>query len=407
MDKRPDYLRLNRPVVRIALLAFLVILAILLLASQIGRLGLTKLAPNWSLDYQQYWGAARVLVAGGNPYDAVTLTKMEATTGIWIGLPVRLWNPPYTLMLALPFAALPFDLAALAWLATSALVVMVCGAALWRLFAPHGDRRYWLGMIMAIAYLPTLQTLEMGQISVWLLAGITGFLVALRARRDTLAGAALILLAIKPHVSFLFLLAIAWWIVREHRWRVLLGASATLAVACTLVGLISPAVFGQYLRAAAGLPLYWRTATLGTWLRTIFGFELYWLQLLPSVLGVIILAVWITRHREAWDWPWLLPVLLLGSTIFAAYGWSYDTMILLPVVIILISRLRTLPVREHTIMFSAYIVAQFAMLTLNQLSLEGVTYYWYPLVLAGLYAWQQGITRLTPHQGTDEITQHG
>ncbi|MHB1357081.1 MAG: glycosyltransferase family 87 protein [Anaerolineae bacterium] len=391
MFKGPALRRLNRSEIRIVLYSILVIGAIAILVSQIGRSGLKLLAPHWSLDFQQYWGAARVLLAGDNPYDAVTLANMEATSGI-VQERVRMWNPPYTLVLALPYAVLPFGLAALAWLATSALVAIACGAALWRLFGPRVDQRYWLGMIIAIAYLPTLQTLQMGQISAWLLAGITGFLFALRTRRDTLAGAALVFVAIKPHVSFLFLFAAVWWIVRERRWRVLLGASAAMAVACAIVGFISPAVFGQYLRATGELPLYWRTATLGTWLRTVFGAEQYWLQFAPSIVGLILFVIWMIYHKRSWDWCRQAPVLLLASTVCTAYGWGYDQMTLLPVVALLLASFSSLPSLHRMLLVAVYMLAQLGLLLQTQLMVDSSVTYWHPLVLVGLYVWQQRIT---------------
>ena len=344
-------------------------------------------------DFKQYWCAARALLEKANPYDSRTCAACDLI-GVWQNWgPVTTWNPPYTFIVVLPLAALPFDLAAMAWLATNALLVTTCGAALWHLLAPSGDRRYWLGILAAIAYVPTIQTIIIGQISLWLLAGITCFLLAVRAKRDYLAGAALALLAIKPHIPLLFLAGVAWWVLREGRWKVLLGGLAALAAASTVVTMISPQVFVQYMNTITEPPLYWHTTTLGNWLRVAFGSELYWLQYLPTVIGLLLFITWAWRRKGAWDWQQLAPGLLLASIISAAYGWPHDQVTLLPVVVVLLARLRFLSSGQRVVLMSLYVLTQLGMLLLIKYGVAASYYYWYPLVLAGLYIWQQAMTR--------------
>ncbi|MHB1357602.1 MAG: glycosyltransferase family 87 protein, partial [Anaerolineae bacterium] len=292
---------------RVAALVVLVLVGIALLTVQLSQIAPSDLAALCGHDFTQYYSAARLLVQRADPYDPAAMLAMERSIGWAEADPLMMWNPPWTLALVLPLLALPFGLAAGLWLALNCVLVLLCAAVLWRLMAPQGDRRYWLAMLLVIAYIPTLQTLKIGQISLWLLVGITGFLVSIRTQRDYLAGALLVLLIIKPHIGFLFLLAIAWWVMRERRWRVLLGGAAALVAVCAVVVLISPAVLEQYLRAAAGPPLYWRSTTLGTWLRVVFGSEQHWLQFLPSVVGILLFAAWALRHKGEWNWPQLAP----------------------------------------------------------------------------------------------------
>ncbi len=374
----------------------LFICATTLLAFELRENFLAEVTEGWSLDYRQYWGAARVLVQRGNPYDAATLGRMEASSGLLELLPVMMWNPPWTLALALPFALLPFTFSALAWLITNILLVAICGAALWSYFAPQDDKRYWLGILAAVVYMPTIQTLRLGQISIWLLVGITGFLMAVKGKRDYLAGAALALLAIKPHVAYLFLAGAVWWVIREKRWKVVLGGASVLVCASALVVAISPNVFEQYMNAASNPPLYWYTTTLGTWLRVVFGFERNWLQFLPSVVGLMIFIAWIMQYKTVWDWQQLAPGLLLASTITAAYGWALDQVTLLPVVCVIISGLPRMKAKQRTIVAAVYILAQIGMLVLNQLRVDVSYYYWFPVVLGVLYVRQRQLLAKAP-----------
>lgn len=344
-------------------------------------------------DFAQYWYAARALINRANPFDPTTSFSIARAPDPSVFGPVLTWNPPYTMVLVLPYVALPFDLARIARMATNVLLVTTSGVALWYLLAPSGDRRYWLGIPVAFAYMPTLQTIRIGQISIWLLAGVTGFLLAVRFKREYLAGAALALLAIKPHIPYLFLAGVAWWMLRERRWKILLGGVATLLAASAVVTMISPRVFMQYLDTIAKPPLYWHTTTLGYWLRVVFGLKLNWLQFLPTVIGIVLFITWALHRKGGWDWQQLAPGLLLASIISAAYGWPIDQVILLPVVVVLLVRLHCMSHKQHIILLSVYISTQLGMFALNQLGIEASYYYWYPLVLAGLYVWQQYILR--------------
>jgi len=176
--------------------------------------------------------------------------------------------------------------------------------------------------------------LRMGQIGPFLLLGIAGFLRFERDRRDGLAGAWLALIAIKPHLLYLVWLALLLWAVRTRRWRAPAGAALALLAAAAVALIVNPRVIGQYLAAtAADSPLVWATPTFGSLLRLIFGFDVTWLQFVPPAAGGIWLALYWRRHAAAWGWPAHMPLLLLVSTTTAAFGWSFDLVVLLPAIL--------------------------------------------------------------------------
>ena len=393
MDKRPDHRQLKRRWVRIAFLAILVVLAVVVLAIIISRFGLDEMAAIWSNDFMVYWGAARILITGGNPYDSVTMSKLQTALSPIEQPTLMMWNPPWVIALILPYALLPFEVAEWVWLVVNVMLAIICGMALWRIIAPRNDKRYLLGIIAAVAYIPTLSTIKFGQVTMLMLLGITCFLLAEQAKRDILAGGALALLLIKPHITLLLLAGVGWWALRERRWRVLCGGLAALAAASILVVLVSPEIFKHYLSFSAYLPFYLNTATLGAWLRKACGSEKQWLQLLPLVIGLGIFVGWALHHRGAWRWVHLAPRFLLASIVVAAYGWEFDQVILLPVVVALIVGGRYMGSLQRFVLFSLYVLAQIGMLVQNHFGTDPSFYYFYSLALAGLYTWQQWIIK--------------
>jgi hypothetical protein len=391
---RPGLLGSRRARRLLLLLALVAVLALLLLrgpAAFRGRFGLVG-----SHDFLEYWGAARLLWHGGNPYDPVALLAVEQGVGWPESRALMMYNPPWTLTLLLPLAPLPFGLATITWLLVQLGLLLGCSLLLWRYFAPD-DRRYWIGPLLAAAFAPSVFALRMGQISPWLLLGVVGFLWCQRGRRDLLAGASLALLTIKPHVAYLFWLAALWWAWRSRRWRVLAGWLAALIAASGVVLLFSPAIFANYLVVVAG-PQDWASPTFGGWLRFFFGLERTWLQYLPSLLGLLGLAIWLWRRRGPWHWREVASPLLLASGLAAAYGWSFDQVVLLPVLVDLVARLRWASVSRRVAVLAALVLSQAGLWILNQYSVNEIFYVWHVPVFAAIY-WL-GV-RYTPRPGGD------
>jgi hypothetical protein len=264
--------------------------------------------------------------------------------------------------------------------------VLAAGFLLWRYFAAQSER-YWVGLLLAGGFVPGWFALIVGQINPWLLAGVVGFLWAQRKRSDLAAGAALALLTIKPHVTYLFFLAALYWIARKGRWRIPIGMLAALAGASGIVLLVNRDIFGSYLGAAANPPLFWATPTLGTWLRLLFGVERNWLQFLPSLVGALGLLAWLWRRRGPWHWEVLAGPLLLVSVATAAYGWSHDQVVLLPVVVAAASQLRGSARGLRAAGLGLLAASQLALLIQKLHHVAEVFSVWHAWALTALYAW--------------------
>jgi hypothetical protein len=79
----------------------------------------------------------------------------------------------------------------------------------------------------------------------------------------------------------------------------------------------------------------WATPTIGAYLRLFWlGTEKFWLQFLPTVVGVFWFILYWRKHKQSWNWLFVLPVLLFVSQLTSPYNWSYDMVILIPAIVL-------------------------------------------------------------------------
>ena len=343
-------------------------------------------------DFVEYWAAGRLNALGQNPYDGTLLLPLEQHAGRDTDEPVMMWNPPWTLILAMPVGLLKARAAQLLWLAASLVTVVGCADRLWALYGgPTGLR--WVGWLLALTFLPTLFVLQAGQIGPFILLGVTGFLLAERAGRPWQAGAAGVLVAIKPHLAYLFWIALAVWAIRRPvptRWKVIAGGVLAGALATAVPLACNPDVVDQYRDALTHrTPEQWKSPTLGSLLREVFGAERFDLQFAPALLGLAWLAAtgWRGRHRE-WDWANRMPMLLLASFVTASYGaWPFDLVVLLPAVIQVGAGMATNGDRGRVLVAGAvYVAFNAAALAMNLTHCTSETFVWMAPSLLAAYA---------------------
>ncbi len=298
--------------------------------------------PDWIQidDFIEYWAAGRLnLMPGADPYDPVQVETLQKQIGPIL---VMMWNPPWMLTFVMPFAVLGYALGRSLWLIFHLALVFWAAEQLHRLSDAQSSRR-WLSWLVVLSFGPILHTLRKGQSGILLLVGVVGFLYGMTRKQYLLAGALAMLVMIKPHVLYLFPLAIFVWSVRQREWRVLAGFALALLITSLLPWVVNPDVWRQYFYATTHYPpADWATPTLGGLLRFIFGIDQFWLQFVGPALGLMWFFFYWRRHGKHWDWQEHLPLLLLVSVATAAYGWSFDQGVLvvamLPVVLGLAQR---------------------------------------------------------------------
>jgi len=281
-------------------------------------------------DYIVYWATGQQLVHHRNPYDPAALNRLEHDAGFQGGASYYMRNTPWALPLAFPLgyfgaraAALPWSLMMLAFFAASVRLLL-------RTLRPAGRHVDLLGY----CFPPALFCVILGQTSVILLFGLALFL-RFHKTRPFLAGAALWLCTIKPHLFLPFALVLLVWIFVSRRYRILAGALAAMVIDAVLTALIDPSAWTQYVH-------YMRTSTITHEFTACFGDVLRdalkpsaeWLAFVPAILGCLWALAYFWPRRHAWDWLQNGSLLVLVSLLVAPFGWIFDQSLALPAVLV-------------------------------------------------------------------------
>ncbi len=291
-------------------------------------------------DFFQYWSAGRFVLAGGNPYDHAALFEFQKTLGWERDIPFITWNPPWAIGLFLPFALLRFAPAVMLWLFVQGALIVASSMALWRELG-NGRQRERSMVLLAVLFVPAFLSIIFGQISGWLLVGETLALIGLSRGRLELVGAGMVLLAVKPHFSFLLLVALLVLGLRRRPARLVAGAGIALLVTLGPPLLARPGLLGEYLVTVLNSqPREYVSDTLGAGLRLLVGWDHFWVQFVPLGAGLVWLGYEAVRQRASRGLPGdLVPLLALVSALCAPYGWIFDNVVAIPALAVVWSAL--------------------------------------------------------------------
>lgn len=306
-------------------------------------------------DFFQYWSASRYVLEGGNPYDHAAFFEFQKGLGWKLEVPFLTWNPPWAIGLFIPFAFLRFAPAVMLWLFVQGALVVASAIVLWRHCTGGRDRERSM-VVMAVLFTPALLSIIFGQISGWLLVGVTLGVLGVARERGWMLGVGVVLLAVKPHFTFLLTLALVAWGLRRAPWGLISGALACLAITLAVPLLNRPSLLGDYLVTVLGSqPREYVSDTLGAGLRLIVGWEHFWVQFLPLAAGLVWLAREAWRRREVLP-PDAVPLLALVSAFVAPYGWIFDNVAAIPALALVWSSLvATGSTRERRRFLAAFV----------------------------------------------------
>jgi len=290
-------------------------------------------------DWILYWSASRLTAAGENPYDAENLFSFQKAENPDLNREdtIIFYNPPWSLPLLLPFGLFKnFTAFRLVWGALVIAAIFFCSAWTWRTYEGPAELRM-ICLVATLVFAPVLHVMQSGQIGPLVLLGVVGFLCFSPRRQNWLAGAVLLLAAVKPHLLTLVWLALLLWTVEQRRWGILLGGLLAVLVATAVAWIFNPRILEEYWTAMRenSPARQWVTPTLGSGLRLVYrglglGDDWPMLQYIPTMLGFLFLPFYYLARRRQWKWEAQMPLLLFLSFLAAPYGaWVADMVVLL------------------------------------------------------------------------------
>jgi hypothetical protein len=272
-------------------------------------------------DYIAYWSAGQLLVQHGDPYASSQVLATERIHGYKAARPLITRNPPPALFLTIPLGWVGPRFGLFFW--TAAALGCIIGFLHTLEIAPP-DR------ILAYFFAPVFACFVLGQSSPFLLLGFALFLRFHRSRPFA-AGAALLLMAIKP------LLFLAFWplllidCLYRRNFRLLAGGAVAIGGATLFAMYLDPQVWPQYLamlRAARIDTEFLPTPAL--LLRCMVDPKLVWLQFVPSCIAIA-WGIWFySRNRRNWSWHVHGMPLMFVTVLVSPYAWTTDEIVLLP-----------------------------------------------------------------------------
>ncbi|HEX4005758.1 MAG TPA: glycosyltransferase family 87 protein [Acidobacteriaceae bacterium] len=303
-----------------------ILAAIALIAISVGLLSLTAHSLSTDRDFISYWAGAKLLATHGNPYDAASVLKLENSVGNSFTRPLVLRNTPITLFLMAPLGWFSVWTAAILWEIAS-IAAALLSLRLLQPFAP--------GKIPLILYFfaPVADCVLAGQTTLLVLLGVCLF-IRFQKDRPFVAGLALVLTLLKPHLLLLFWPVFLLEILRRRNFRVLWGSIAGVAGATAVAIALDVHIWSQYLASVRAEHIenqYFPNISVG--LRVLIAPQSLWPQLLPAAVGVV-LGLWFWwRTRDRWQWHREGAMLIAASALVSPYSFLVDQVLFLPAVL--------------------------------------------------------------------------
>ena len=286
------------------------------------------------VDFAGFWVGSRMLLDGADPYDFAAFLEMHqriGSRGLAINPPGTAYGYPLTTAVVFaPFALLPVSAAAPLWLVTQASLALAALVALARrLFGADVRRHLPILLALALACQPAWLLAAGGNLGGYLVAIAATSAVLLLAGHPSAAGAVAGLLVIKPHPLLIALLLILLVLPRRDAAR-FAGSGAAVAGGIVLIALaLRPGWIGEFL-----VP-FSRIGGAAVPRSTLFGLVGSALGPATWIIVAIIAAAFLWWARTA-RLPFVFGAATPISLFCIPYGWSYDhLLLLLPVTVIL------------------------------------------------------------------------
>jgi hypothetical protein len=352
-----------------------------------------------TIDFIQYWSSRQLLLRGENPYDPALLHAVERAQGLPDDVPIMMWNPPWLVMLLSPALSFDFLTSCAVWLGVSIAFIAIAGFLAARTYVP-GVRPEPIVVAAMFLFEPHLSSIRFGQLGILYALCVAAFLYGARRNDAMIMGLSLVPLTVKPHLFYLAFVFLAYWVIVDRKWKVVVWGAIGFAVLLAATELSYPRAIARWLEALTTQPpMHWAVGTLVGIVRTfvfeVTGEVVHWPLIAIPGLTTAAFVAWLAIVRPDPDVLWRLPAVLGLSLFTAPYGWLFDQAQLVVIqvgLVALVSRPQTPPAVRRPVLLSLVLV-QFLTELQNILGFRDHRwFFWTSITLAII--WILGVRRV-------------
>jgi hypothetical protein len=279
-------------------------------------------------DFICYWATGQQLVHHADPYDGEAILQIEKSIGYRASSPFFMSEPPTAFFIALPLGFLSAKAGAVLWSLSIIACLMVSIRLLWILNGRPPDRLHLVGYLFP----PTLVCLLAGDTGIFLLFGVVLFLY-FHDSKPYLAGAALIVLALKPQLFLPFDLVLLLWVVAGKRSRIAIGALTAIALCIIFSLVLDHSAWSHYAQMRAEQIDDQIAPTASLLFQMLVAKNQPWVQFFPTAVACGWAARRYLKSYARWNWRNDMPLLLLVSIMTSPNAWFTDEAIVLPAIL--------------------------------------------------------------------------
>ncbi|MCC6221508.1 MAG: DUF2029 domain-containing protein [Deltaproteobacteria bacterium] len=346
-------------------------------------------------DFSEYWSAYQLYSHNQDPYDKEAMLEIQRDLGFSRDSALMMYNPPWLLTLMSPLLNLDFPLATKVWLLTNIVLTALSILLIWH--AVSGKKESLFSAFLGgLTFYPLFNTAQIGQSSILITFGLALILWGLEKKKNTLVGLSLILLTIKPHLPYLFLLALGWWIIVHKKFSIVASFLIGFAALLALTFLQSNAALGFWVESLKTPPVHFKSSTLSGILIAMlpnyidsFRDAVFVTSVIPCT-SLLALYVYLLRERPKIQWASFMPPLLSLSLFTSPYGWLFDQSCLVMIPISTLCATYKSKLRNRYFITVVLCITSFLLLpnTILLFCAEAYYHYFFWLPLACLLAWK-------------------
>ncbi len=253
--------------------------------------------------------------------------------------------PPFYYSLLRPLAGLEYPTASRLWLVLSAVAFSMVGWLVYR-FYPASRDYIFAYILAAVLFAPFLNSLVMGQKSVFLLLILLGAYLLLRCQRPFLGGLVFGLIAFKPHLGLVIGLAM----LAKRQWSFAAGAVLVVGAFVAYSWLFQGGLWGDYLNVVSQMDNYLQTqgyqledahSLWGAVTLTFHSQPLWFSKISTIVLSLLVVCtLWravgeaVALNSDAFARQF--SAMIIATVLLSPHFYGYDlTILLLPFLLIL------------------------------------------------------------------------